>query len=180
MSPGIDRTRTLRGAACGVVAATIWALQQPLDKRAFSSPHDDVELLGKAVTQGNAWYPVGLTIHVGNGALLGAVYANLAPAMPIPAPLRGPVVALVEHFALWPLTAVSDRLHPARDDLPRWAGSRTAFAQATWRHLLFGFVLGELERRLNREPEPAPPESEPDYSSNGHAPLEHAFSQSAG
>jgi hypothetical protein len=48
--------------------------------------------------------------------------------------------------------------------------------QATWRHLLFGFVLGELERRINAEPEPEPPEPETPYSSNGHGSLEHAVS----
>ena len=68
-------------------------------------------------------------------------------------------MALAEHLALWPLTALTDRVHPARKDLPKLIGNRTAFAQATWRHLLFGFVLGELERRVNAEPEPAPPES---------------------
>lgn len=174
LSPRIDGTRTLRGAACGAVAAGVWALAQPLDKLALSGGYDDVELLGKAVTQGNGWYPVGLSMHAANGALLGAVYSNIAPVMPIPAPLRGPVVALAEHLALWPLAALTDRYHPARKDLPKLIGNRTAFAQATWRHLLFGFVLGELERRVNAEPEPAPPEAEADYSSNGHGSLEHA------
>jgi hypothetical protein len=176
LSPGFDRTRTLRGAACGAVAASLWALQQPLDKLVFSSPHDDVEVLGKAVLRGGGWYPVGLALHTGNGALFGAVYANIAPAMPIPAPLRGPIVALAEHFALWPLASVVDRVHPARGDLPKYGGNRTAFAQATWRHLLFGFVLGELERRVNAAPEPAPPEPPADYSSNGHGSLESAVS----
>jgi hypothetical protein len=85
-------------------------------------------------------------------------------------------VALAENFASWPLVALSDRLHPARDELPRLFGRRVTLAQATWRHLLFGVLLGELERRVNREPEP--PESEPEahYSSNGHGSLEHALS----
>jgi hypothetical protein len=176
LSPGIDRTRTLRGAACGAVAAAVWALQQPVDKLALSSSYDDVELLGKAVTRGPAWYPIGLAMHVGNGALFGAAYASIAPAIPVPPALRGPLVALTEHLALWPLGAVSDRLHPARDDLPVLTGNRAAFAQAAWRHLLFGFVLGELDRRVNAEPEAVPPESEADYSSNGHGSLEHAVS----
>jgi hypothetical protein len=77
---------------------------------------------------------------------------------------------------LWPLGALSDRFHPARGDLPRLMGNRRAFAQATWRHLLFGVVLGELERRLNAEPEPAPLQPEAEYSSNGHGSLEHAMS----
>ncbi|MGN6166700.1 MAG: hypothetical protein ACTHQQ_00820 [Solirubrobacteraceae bacterium] len=181
MSRGFDSTRTLRGAACGALAASVWALQQPLDKLAFSSPYDDVELLGKAVTKGDGWYRVGLAIHVVNGALFGGVYSNVAPTIPIPAPLRGPLVALVEHLALWPLTSMTDRVHPARNDLPALSASRAAFAQAAWRHLLFGFVLGELERRVNAEPEPAPPEPETDYSSNGHGSLEYTSSvQSAG
>lgn len=176
---GIDRTRTLRGAVSGAVAACLWAIQQPLDKRVFDSEYDDVELLGKALTRGESWHPVGLGMHVQNGALFGAVYANLAPALPIPAVLRGPAVSLAEHFALWPLGALSDRFHPARRELPVLTGNRRAYYQGVWRHLLFGVVLGELERRLNAEPEPAPPVVEADYSSNGHGRIEHAVSVSA-
>jgi hypothetical protein len=176
LSPGIDRTRTLRGAVCGAVAAAAWGLQQPLDKAIFASRYDDVELLGKALTRGGAWYPVGFALHMQNGALFGAVYANLAPAMPLPAPARGPALALAEHLALWPLGVLSDRFHPARKEIPKFAGNRRAFAQSTWRHLLFGLVLGELERRVNAAPEPAPPEPSADYSSNGHGSLEHAVS----
>jgi hypothetical protein len=172
LSPGLDRTRTLRGAACGAAAAWVWALQQPLDKRVFASEYDDVELLGKSVTQNEGWFPLGLALHAANGALFGAVYANLAPTLPIPSALRGPVAALAEHLALWPLGGVSDRFHPARKDLPRLRGNRIAFAQAAWRHLLFGLVLGELERRVNAEPEPAPLEEVADYSSNGHGSLQ--------
>jgi hypothetical protein len=171
---GIDRTRTLRGAVSGAVAAAVWALQQPLDKLASGSRYDDVELLGKALTRGDGWYPAGFALHMVNGAVFGGVYANLAPTLPIPPVLRGPAAALAENFALWPLVAVTDRLHPARRDLPRLAGNRQALAQATWRHLLFGIVLGELERRLNAEPEPAPLAPEADYSSNGHGRIEHA------
>ena len=161
------------------MAACLWAVQQPLDKLAFDSRYDDIELLGRAVTQGDSWYPVGLAMHLQNGAIFGAAYANLAPVLPIPRVLRGPAVALSEHFALWPLGALSDRFHPAREDLPTLSGNRRAFYQAIWRHLLFGLVLGELERRLNAEPEPAPPVVEADFSSNGHGVIEHAVSVSA-
>jgi hypothetical protein len=176
VNPALARTRTLRGAVSGALAAAIWALQQPLDKRIFASRMDDVELLGKLVTADDGWYPVGLGIHMANGAIFGGVYANVAPKIGLPAPLRGPAAALAENFATWPLVAVSDRLHPARNELPRLAGSRTALLQATWRHLLFGFVLGELERRVNREPDEPEPEPEAHYSSNGHGSLEHALS----
>ncbi len=154
----------------------MWALQQPLDKVAFESRYDDVELLGRAVWRGESWYPAGLALHLQNGAAFGALYANIAPAIPLPPVLRGPAFALTEHLLLWPLGSLSDRLHPARDELPKFAGNRRAFAQSTWRHLLFGLVLGELERRLNAAPEPAPPEPAADFSSNGHGSLAHAVS----
>jgi hypothetical protein len=176
LSSSLDPNRTLRGAVSGAVAAAVWALQQPLDKVVFSSRYDDVELLGKAITRSEAWYAAGLLWHLENGALFGALYAQVAPGVPLPPVLRGPAVALGEHLLLWPLGAVSDRLHPARKELVRLRGNRRAFGQATWRHLLFGLILGELERRLNAGPEPAPPQPEAAYSSNGHGSLETALS----
>ena len=96
--------------------------------------------------------------------------------MPIPPALRGPAAALAEHFFLWPLTGLSDRFHPARGALPVLAGNRRAFVQATWRHLLFGLVLGALERRLNGDADSIPPGPPPDYASNGHGSLDRAVS----
>ncbi|MFI5039640.1 MAG: hypothetical protein ACHQCG_06840, partial [Solirubrobacterales bacterium] len=78
MSSRIDRTRSLRGAVCGAVAAGVWALQQPLDKAVFGCGYDDVELLGRAVGGESGWYAPGLVLHVQNGAIFGAVYANIA------------------------------------------------------------------------------------------------------
>ena len=175
MTGGFDRTRTLRGAVSGAIAAAVWAFQQPLDKIVFASRYDDVELLGKAVTREPGWYPVGLAMHMQNGATFGAAYSLVAPAVPLPPVLRGPVAGLLEHLLFWPLGSLSDRLHPAREELPKLGGNRRAFAQATWRHLLFGLILGELERRLNAVPEPAPPLPEAEFSSNGHGSLEHAM-----
>jgi hypothetical protein len=170
----IDRKRTLRGAVAGAVAAGVWAAQQPLDKRLFRSRYDDVELLGKAVTRSRGWYPAGLAMHVQNGMAFGALYANLAPLAPAPAWALVPVTALLEHAALWPLMLVIDHVHPARDDLPRFAGNRRALAQATWRHLLFGAVLGELERRLNADAAAEVPAYEETISTNGHGRIERA------
>ncbi|MEA2199221.1 MAG: hypothetical protein QOJ25_3272 [Solirubrobacteraceae bacterium] len=172
----IDRTRTLRGAVCGAVASAVWALQQPLDKIVFGSRYDDVELLGRALVRADGWYPAGLALHMENGAIFGAVYANVAPLLPLPPALRGPAAALIENALTWPLGRLSDRFHPARSKLPTLTGNRRALAQSTWRHLLFGVVLGELERRLNAEPEPAPPAYQSEFSSNGHGSLTHAVS----
>jgi hypothetical protein len=174
LGTAVDRTRTLRGAVCGAVAAAVWALEQPLDKLLFSSSYDDVEVLGRAVIQGDGWYPAGLALHMGNGALFGAVYSNVAPVLPLPPVLRGPAVALTEHLAMWPLTLVSDRFHPARKQLPQLTGNRAAFAQATVRHLLFGIVLGEMERRLNDD-DGRLPGYEHAVSTNGHGNIEHAM-----
>jgi hypothetical protein len=145
------RSTTLRGAAAGTAAAAVWVAQQPIDKRVFRFPFDDVELLGKAVTRGRRWRATGTAIHLLNGAAFGALYANVAGrATGLPAWSRGPLAALGEHLATWPATALTDRFHPARAELPVLRPSRRAFAQATWRHLLFGVILGELERRPRR------------------------------
>ncbi len=172
---GPTATRTLRGALAGSVAAGVWALQQPLDKELFASGYDDVELLGKLVTESGAWPGAGLALHLQNGALFGALYANLAPLAPIPAPLRGPAAGLLEHLALWPLGRLSDRFHPARRELPALTGNRPAFWQAAWRHLLFGLVLGELERRLNEPEDDEPADFSAVVSTNGHGSLDDAL-----
>jgi hypothetical protein len=174
-----DRARTARGAVAGAVAAGVWALQQPLDRRVFRVRYDDTELLGKAVTRGRAWRLVGLGLHVANGAAFGAVYAGVARSLPVPAWARGPAAGLGEHVASWPLVALTDRVHPARDELPALAGDGRAFAQATWRHLLFGVVLGELERRWNAGDADGPLGYEHVVSTNGHGNIDHAFSGAA-
>ncbi len=170
----VDRTRTLRGALAGTAAAAVWSAQQPLDRRVFGFSYDDTEILGKLVTRGGAWPVAGLALHLLNGAVFGAAYANIAPRLPLPAWARGPAAALAEHALTWPTTRVTDRVHPARAELPVLWGDPRALAQATWRHLLFGFVLGELERRLN-PPEQVPPGPIDDetVSTNGHGSIEH-------
>lgn len=169
----IDRAKTIRGALAGALAAGVWAAQLPLDKRIFGTEFDDVELLGKAVTRRAAWPLAGWALHLQNGALFGALYANLAPRVPLPSWTRGPVAALGENFATWPLFGLADRLHPAREELPAVFSNRRALAQSTWRHVLFGVVLGELERRLNAPEQIEPPDYLGTVSSNGHGHIEH-------
>jgi len=140
---------SVRGAVAGAVATVVMTLEQPIDKRLFDSEYDDVEILGKLVTRGDHWRPIGLVLHVQNGAVFGAAYARLKPSLPGPAVLRGLVVGLVEHVAAWPLTVVFDRYHPARNELPKLATSPRAFGQATIRHAVFGIVLGLVEDALD-------------------------------
>ena len=164
----------MNGAVAGAAAAAIWAAQQPLDKRVFGSRHDDVELLGKLATRGGGWPGVGVAIHLVNGAAFGAGYALVRPLVPGPADRqrRGGRA----RSSTWPpgrsggwWTATTRRA----SDLEPLHGNGRAFAQATWRHLLFGLVLGELERRLNAEGEFEPLEDVP-VASNGHGNIEHA------
>jgi hypothetical protein len=169
----MELRRPLNGALAGAAAAAIWAAQQPLDKRVFGSDHDDVELLGRLVASGPAGTAAGLALHVTNGAIFGAVYALVRPLVPAPPLVTGVAAGLAEHLAVWPLARVVDRFHPARGDLETLTGNRRAFAQSTWRHLLFGLTLGEIERRLNDIREFEPLEEVP-VSSNGHGNIEHA------
>jgi hypothetical protein len=140
---------SLRGGLAGAVATVVMTLEQPLDKRLFDSKYDDVEILGKLVTRGENWQPIGFALHVQNGAIFGAAYTRLKPALPGPAVLRGLLVGLLEHVATWPMTVLVDRYHPARKDLPKLAANPRAFGQATIRHAAFGIVLGLLEEALS-------------------------------
>lgn len=160
-----DRTRTLRGALAGSVGALVWLGQQPLDRRAFGSDRDDAELLGRLVARGRPEASaIGALLHVQNGALFGALYANVAPSLPIPPVLRGPLAGLLEHLATWPTTAIV---------APEMLRDGRAFAQSAWRHLVFGFVVGELERRLNPPEEIVAPVDDAVASTNGHGSVEH-------
>ena len=141
--------RSLRGGVAGAVATVVMTLEQPLDKRLFDSKYDDVEVLGKLVTRGDDWRTIGFALHVQNGAIFGAAYARLKPSLPGPAVLRGLLAGLIEHVPAWPLTALFDRYHPARKELPKLAANPRAFGQATIRHAVFGIVLGLVEDGLN-------------------------------
>lgn len=168
----MDLRRSINGALAGGIAAAVWAAQQPLDKRVFRSRYDDVELLGKAATGGDAWPLAGLALHVQNGAAFGATYAQLRRFLPGPALAQGTAMALAEHLALWPLGAVSDRHHPRRSELTPLKGNGRAFWQAFYRHALFGVVMAAVEAKLNADI-PADPPPIP-VSSNGHGKIEHA------
>jgi hypothetical protein len=164
--------RSLNGALAGAFAAAVWAAQQPLDRRVFGSRYDDVELLGKLVTREREWPLAGVALHLQNGAAFGAVYAQLKPFVPGPPVARALLAAMVEHAALWPLTRLVDKRHPARRELEKLSGNERALAAATWRHALFGVTLGLLEHRLNSDPGDEPPPVP--VSSNGHGDIEVA------
>jgi hypothetical protein len=130
-----------RSACAGALAATAWAALEPLDQRIFRSDYSDVALLGKLATRGRHWRPAGLALHAANGAFFGLAYHEARRRRGWSA-LR---LALLEHVALYPLSALVDRHHPARGTpgVPKLMTLRP-FAQATVRHAVFGVLLGRL------------------------------------
>jgi len=111
-------SRRARAAVAGSLAAVVWGVQEPLDQRVFGCDYSDVAVLGKGVTRGRHWRTAGLAVSM----------------------------ALMEHLLLYPLCFLVDRYHPARGEqgVPPLLTNRRAFAQATWRHAVFGAVLGRL------------------------------------
>ena len=166
----------MRGALAGAAAAAVWGAQQPLDKRVFGVDYDDAELLGAVITRTRgtaATFAIGHALHALNGALFGAVYAAVSPSVGGPGIARGALAGLGEHAATWPLTRFLGAVHPVGGDFPQLWGDRRALAQATWRHLLFGTVLGAIEERLNPPPGEAAPADSDHSTTNGHGNVEH-------
>ena len=119
----------LRAAAAGAVAAVVWGVQEPLDRRVFGCDYSDVEFLGR----GNR--PLGFVVHAANGALFGLAFDAVRRRVDVDQRRLALGLALTEHVALWPFIAFVDR---------ELVTSGRAFAQATYRHTLFGFLLGRL------------------------------------
>jgi hypothetical protein len=121
--------RRLRAALAGAVAATVWGVQEPLDKRLFRCDYSDIELLGRGRRS------VGYVVHAVNGALFGLAFDAVRRRVDLDQRRLAVGLALAEHIALYPLIGFVDR------DL---LTSPQAFAQATYRHALFGVILGRL------------------------------------
>jgi hypothetical protein len=119
----------LRAACAGAFAATVWGLQEPLDQRVFGCSYSDVELLG------HGHRPLGYLVHAANGAVFGIAFDALRRRVNEDPRRLALGAALAEHVALWPLMAFVDR---------SLVTSPRAFAQSTYRHALFGVLLGRL------------------------------------
>jgi hypothetical protein len=142
-------TSRSRSVAAGAVAAAVWGLQEPLDCGLLRCDYSDVAVLGKAVRRGRGWWPAGFCLHVANGALFGLFFHEVRSRAALPPRGLALGMALAEHVVLYPLTGVVDRYHPARGTpgIPPLLTNTRAFAQATWRHALFGVILGRLASR---------------------------------
>jgi hypothetical protein len=134
-----------QAALAGAAAALLWGALEPIDVRVFRNDYSDVAVLGKLVTRTSAWPVVGLALHVVNGALLGVVFDEVRRRTSLPPRRLALGLALAEHLALFPLSYLVDRTHPARGEPGvRQLFNRRGLAQATVRHALFGAVLGRL------------------------------------
>ena len=140
--------RGLHPAAAGAVAASVWSLLEPIDRRLFRCDYSDVLLLGKTFTRGRLAWPVGFAIHAANGALFGLAFDQVRRRVPYRKESVAIAMALGEHVALYPFSYFVDRYHPGRGQagIPPLFTNARAFAQATFRHALFGGLLGRLSR----------------------------------
>ncbi|HET7758891.1 MAG TPA: hypothetical protein VFK71_01750 [Gaiellaceae bacterium] len=107
----------------GAIAATVWGLQEPLDRRLFRCDYSDVSLVG------------GLHVHALNGALFGLAFDAVRRRTRVDQQRLAIGLAVAEHTVLWPLLGLFE---PEVVKRPR------AFAQGVYRHALFGYVLGRL------------------------------------
>jgi len=136
----------VRVAGAGAAAATVWGLLEPIDQRLLGCDYSDIAVLGKAVTRGPRWRLAGFALHAANGALFGLAFDELRRRLQTNPRRLAVGVALAEHLTLYPLCYFIDRYHPARGEpgVPPLLRNPRAFAQASWRHALFGTVLGTL------------------------------------
>lgn len=125
-----------------MIAAGAWAAAEPLARRVVGTPYSDVRLLGAVVTRGPLWRPVGLVVHLANGAVFGGLFERAGGR----GAAQGIVAAQIENLALWPGMALVDRFHPDRRSgaWPPLLLNGRVFAQEAATHALFGAILGAL------------------------------------
>ena len=119
----------VRAGAAGAAAALVWGLQEPLDSRVFGCSYSDVAFLGRGHRS------AGFLLHAANGAVLGLAFDAIRRRVDVEQRKLALALALAEHVALWPLIGLVD---------PKLVTSGRAFAQASYRHALFGVLLGRL------------------------------------
>jgi hypothetical protein len=136
----------VRGVLAGGAAAAVWAALEPVGRRVFVPPatYSDLRLLGRPVTRTH-WRPVGLGLHLVNGAAFGAAFSLLVGR----GWKQGLAVAEAENLLLWPGMAVVDRFHPDRRSgaWPPLLWNRRVFVYEAAVHAVFGVALGLLVRR---------------------------------
>jgi hypothetical protein len=128
----------------GAAGAAVWASAEPLLGRLFRTPYSDRRLLAGLTGRSPA---AALALHLGNGAIFGALFERLGGR----GPLQGALAAQAENIVLWPAMAIIDHGHPDRRSgaWPPLLRNGRVFAYEVAAHALFGAVLGLL---LPQEP----------------------------
>lgn len=132
-----------RGMIPGIAAAAVWAAAEPLVGRALGVAwYSDARLLGRTLTKGTLWRPLGIVVHLANGGTFGAVFARLGGR----GWKQGVLAAEAESVLLWPGMAVIDRIHADRrsGEWPPLFLNGRVFAYEVVVHAIFGVVLGAL------------------------------------
>ncbi len=144
-----------RAASAGALAALAWAASEPFDEVLLRTGYSDVALLGKSVTLRWFWWPIGLAAHAANGAAFGIGVAALAEHSSLPVRKLAFRLVMVEHFLSFPFSRLADRKHPARGEKGvQPIFNFRGFVQATWRHALFGALLGRLLEHAEQRSRP--------------------------
>jgi hypothetical protein len=136
------KPRILRAAAAGAAGAAAWVVAEPAIRLALGSPHRELRLVGGLLAPERVWLPVGLAVHLANGAVFGIVFDRLGGRG-----IRAAVIAAqVENAVLWPSMVLVDRLHPdvRSGRWPPLARNPRVAAHEVAGHLVFGLVLGGL------------------------------------
>jgi hypothetical protein len=144
--------RTAAGIVAGSIAGAAFLVAMGLDIALTRYRSNDLRLLsGMLPGFGRLWPVLGTTIHMFNGAALGAVYAHIEDRFSGPGWIKGTIFGLVENAVLWPIISVLDRVHPdiQAGKLPRF-NRATPFLQEVFRHVVYGAVLGWTYEQLRR------------------------------
>lgn len=156
-------SETLRAVRAGLAGAAAYLVAQEIDRRMVNPRSNDLLLLGGMVTsQERLWRPLGLVMHFAAGATFGLLFQRIAaPRLPGPYWLRGMLLAQIENASLWPIVLLLDRTHIAvrRGDLAPM-NQPVYFAQAVWRHLALGVLIGALLSPSDADEPVQPPSSQ--------------------
>ena len=147
-----------RAALAGALAATrLGPAIEPLDKRLLRCDYSDVAVLGKAVTRGPLWRPIGLALHAANGAAFGLAFDEVhrrdAACLPrgSPSGWRSPSTSRCIRS---PGSSTATTPPAARTGSRRSSPTRARSSRRPGGTRLFGVLLGWFAARAGVEGQP--------------------------
>lgn len=148
--PAFSPVQIGRVLLAGGVASGGYLCAQALDRRLTGNEYDDLLLWGGLLSSvPRRQRALGLGVHLTLGMSLAAVYSILLPSLPtMPGPIRGFLFAQLENSLAYPGVPLINRIHPEvrSGRLPRLT-TIGYWAAETWRHAVYGLLLGALLRK---------------------------------